>query len=51
MSNNYQGQESRVREESMTLLWQFLEESQYIVFITVRKIIDNVSVYSIYLQN
>lgn len=43
MTNKYQGQESRVGEESMTLLWQSVEESQYIiVFITVRKTIDNV---------
>lgn len=51
MTNKYQGQESRVGEESMTLLWQSVDESQYIVFITVRKTIDNVLVYSIYLQN
>lgn len=51
MTNKYQGQESRVREESVTLLWQSVEESQYIVFITVRITIDNVLVYSIYLQN
>lgn len=44
MTNKYQGQESRVREESV-------EESQYIVFITVRKTIDSVLVNSIYLQN
>lgn len=44
MTNKYQGQESRVCEESV-------EEPQYFVFITVRKTIDNVLVNSIYLQN